>query len=244
MQKDILSAEPMKYPPPTTGFRKSLLNFIQSVTFTKFIQLMMILNLVVCSLFYDDANHNVEQFIDFVTYFVTFIYLIEMILKIIVFGLRGYFAYHEHRFQCFISLNMLLNLLISYGFGKYFLSIVGGQKITRLLLILKVFGVLRIIGELPNVENILIVFLFSWKYILNIMVLLLSSYMIFAIIGCNLFPTVQTGDVVNEYVNFKNIFYGLMTLFKCATMDDWGAVMMDLYKLEPNCIPNVNCGSS
>lgn len=244
MQKNILAAEPMRFPPPTHGHKKTLHSFLESFTFTKFIQAIMLLNLVTCSLFHDDESIENKQLIDTVTYFVSFIYFVEMLLKMIVFGVRGYFAYPNHRFQFFISFNLLLNLLIAYGLDQYLKTLGFGEKTTRLLLILKVFGVLRIIGELPNIKNILIVLVFSWRYILNIMVLLLSSYMIFAIIGCSLFPNVQTGDVVDDYVNFKNFFYALMTLFKCATGDDWGSIMFDLYKTEPNCIPDIDCGSS
>ena len=244
MQRTILIAEPKKYPPPTTGFQKTLYSFLQSVTFTRFIQLIMILNIVACSLYYDDESSKNKQLIDLFTYFVTCIYAIEMLLKVIVFGVRGYFTYTDHVFQSLITFTMILNLLISYGFKSYITKLGVGEKMTRLFLILKVFGVLRIVGELPNIKNILTVLTFSWKYIFNIMILLISSFMIFAIIGCNLFPNVQTGQVVNEYVNFKNFFYGLMTLFKCATGDDWGTVMMDLFKTPPHCTPNVDCGSS
>ena len=240
MQKTILNSEPKIFPPPTHGLKKTLYSFLQSVTFTKFIQLMMILNLLICSFFTDDESPESKELIDFFTYFITFIYLLEMLMKIIVFGVRGYFTYSEHTFQFFIAFTMLLNLFISYGLKPYLIS---HEKLSRMFLILKVFGVLRIIGEMPNIKNMLTVVMFSWKYILNIMILLISSYMIFAIIGCNLFPNVHSGKVVNDYVNFKNFFYGLMTLFKCATGDDWGNVMLDLYKTPPNCVEDVDCGS-
>ena len=244
LQKIILNSEPKKFPPPTSGFRKDLYSFLKSVTFTKFLQLIMILNIVSCSLYYDDEPAKNTQIIDLFTYFITFIYLIEMLLKVIVFGVRGYFSYPQHKFQFFITFAMVLNLLVAYALNSFLKTKVLGDKGTRMLLILKVFGVLRIVGELPNIKNMLTVVMFSWRYILNIMVLLISSYMIFAIIGCNLFPNVQTGNVVNDYVNFKNFFYGLMTLFKCGSGDDWGTVMFDLYKTPPNCTPNVDCGSS
>lgn len=235
-----MNAEPKLYPPPTIGFRKTLNSFLNSSTFTRFIQLIMILNIISCSLFYDEESSKNLEMIDLCTYFITFIYLIEMLLKMMVFGMRGYFSYSELKFQFLITFAMVINLMVAYGLN----SSVLGEKLTRLLLILKVFGVLRIIGELPNIKNMLTVVIFSWKYILNIMVLMISSFIIFAIIGCNLFPNVETGNVVNDYVNFKNFFYGLQTLFKCATGDDWGDVSLDLGKTPPNCQPNVDCGSS
>lgn len=244
MQQTILIAEPKKFPPPVKGLKKTLYFFIKSVTFTKFIQLIMILNLISCSFHFDGQDSRYKEIIDLFRIFYTCIYFTEMILKVIVFGIHGYFTYTEHKFQFFILIAMFFNVLIDYGSNSFFEMLGFGEKITRMLLILKVFGVLRIIGELPNIKNMLTVLMFSWKYILNIMLLLISSYFVFAIIGCNLFKEVTTGKVINEYVNFKNIFYALMTLFKCTTGDDWGSVMFDLNKIKPNCTPEVDCGSS
>ena len=35
-----------------------------------------------------------------------------------------------------------------------------------------------------------------------------------------------------------------MTLFKCLTCDNWADIMLDFSKTPPNCIENVDCGSS
>ncbi len=52
------------------------------------------------------------------------------------------------------------------------------------------------------------------------MILIITHYF-YAVVGCALFSNINSpitaGTTLNDYVNFKNLFFAMMTLFKCTT---------------------------
>ena len=79
---------------------------------------------------------------------------------------------------------------------------------------------------------------------LNMGIILWIIIFIYSIYGCFLFSEVIQGKIVDDYINFKNFIYGMMTLFRCATAEDWIQIMKDHSKDLSNCIPSIDCGSS
>ena len=95
-----------------------------------------------------------------------------------------------------------------------------------------------------QMKNFFLNIWFILPILLNMMFLFVLVLFMFAILGCFMFEEVRSGEVVDDYVNFKNFLYAIMTLFKCSTADDWNKIMRDHSKYRPNCEPGVNCGSS
>ena len=83
----------------------------------------------------------------------------------------------------------------------------------------------------------------SWRLILNMVLLMFIVIFIYSVIGVYMFKGVHEGETINEFNNFKNLFYALMALFKCVTREQWFDLMFDLNKVPPHCEESVNCGS-
>ena len=67
---------------------------------------------------------------------------------------------------------------------------------------------------------------FSFPTILNMLMLLLMNYLLFALVACYLFDkTVVSKDYENEIYGFRNFHVALITLFRCSTGEDWPSVM-------------------
>ena len=64
--------------------------------------------------------------------------------------------------------------------------------------------------------------------IMNVLSLILLIFLIYAIYGCHLFGNINKGDYIDDYINFKNFFYAMMTLFKISTVDNWFPIMNDI----------------
>jgi hypothetical protein len=51
--------------------------------------------------------------------------------------------------------------------------------------------------------------------------ILVTTHYFYAVVGCALFNDINTPITaranLDDYVNFKNLFYAIMTLFKCTT---------------------------
>ena len=61
----------------------------------------------------------------------------------------------------------------------------------------------------------------------NVLCLLLLFFFVYTIIGCYLFSEVPKGINIDDYVNFKNFLFGMMTLFKLSTGDNWTATAFE-----------------
>ena len=68
---------------------------------------------------------------------------------------------------------------------------------------------------------------FSLPMTFNIMSLLLIVLYIYTIFGCEFFNEFR----VDDYINFKDFNYAIMTLFKISTADDWENIMFNLMEI-------------
>ena len=87
---------------------------------------------------------------------------------------------------------------------------------------LRIGRLLRLVKKLNGMLRLLQTLLLSLPMAFNVFALLLLIFFIYTIIGCSLFGD----DPVDDYVNFNNFLFGMMTLFKCSTTDNWSSTMM------------------
>lgn len=70
-------------------------------------------------------------------------------------------------------------------------------------------------------------------------------YFIFAVLATFLFGKITKGEVIDEYTNFTNFSYAMLTLIRMSTGEDWNYIMYDCMRTEEdNCIDGVDCGLS
>lgn len=86
--------------------------------------------------------------------------------------------------------------------------------------------------------------LFTLPSLINVGSLLLLVFFIYAILGVFLFKDVTEGEVITKYANFHNFTKALVTLFRCATGEDWGIFVFDLGNNGPDCVEGKTCGAS
>ena len=65
--------------------------------------------------------------------------------------------------------------------------------------------------------------------------LLFLVMFITAVLGCFLFKSTIHGVVIEpKYMNFKNVGFALVTLFRCSTGENWHQIMEDLIQDRQN----------
>lgn len=76
---------------------------------------------------------------------------------------------------------------------------------------------------------------FSLPYLMKILSLFVAILLCYAYAGCYLFGNIERGEIMDEWLNFKNVFLAMLTLFKCATRNNWRIIFLDCTDHNPYC---------
>jgi len=181
------------------------------------------------------------SFLNALTFVLTGIYVYETALKIISFGFLEYFTDRWHLSQFVITSVYIFSSMVIFLQPANINNI--NPKYLSLFSLFKIAGLFRILERLKGLQRLFLTLNFHSHNIKNILFLFLLTLTIYTVIGCYMFKDVKEGKIINDYVNFKNFLYGMMTLIRCFTANSWPNVMNDVGKYD-NCQPNINCGSS
>ncbi|XP_046858166.1 two pore channel protein 1-like [Xenia sp. Carnegie-2017] len=154
----------------------------------------------------------------------TSIYTVEALLKLLAFGIRGYFDSFWNWFDLSVT---ILNILESFDTGLTFAIFL---RPIRLLLLFKLFKTYRVIFDslrilLPSLVNLGIV--------------IILFYYFFAIIGMEIFAGVdlksccRNDSILYQYEengyyylnNFNNFYHSFVTLFELTAVNNWHVIM-------------------
>ncbi|CAG9531711.1 unnamed protein product [Cercopithifilaria johnstoni] len=188
-----------------------------------------------------------RQFLTFAGYVFTVIFTIEMSMKVVANGcLLGKDAYFKDGWNILdgalviISLiNIVFELLVHIDSPKIF-------GVIRVLRLLRALRPLRVINRAPGVKLVVMTLISSLKPIGNIVLICCTFFIIFGILGVQLFkgmmfhcvgPNISNVTTradclmdprnrwVNHRYNFDNLGQALMSLFVLSSKDGWVAIM-------------------
>ncbi|KAH7711781.1 Protein CCA-1 a [Aphelenchoides avenae] len=180
-------------------------------------------------------------------YIFTFIFTVEMTLKVIANGcFLGSGAYFKDGWNVLdgvlviISLiNVIMELFVSGDSPKIF-------GVIRVLRLLRALRPLRVINRAPGVKLVVMTLISSLKPIGNIVLICCTFFIIFGILGVQLFKGMMyhcvgpdIGNItskaeclhdprnkwVNHRYNFDNLGQALMSLFVLSSKDGWVSIM-------------------
>ncbi len=183
---------------------KKLSNFVQSSGFSNFILLVIILNAITMGIEVSvDSSSDVAHVISMLDTVFLGIYVIELLLKFIVFKV-GFF---KDAWNVFDLLIVITSLLSSMSFLAVF----------RVLRVFRVFRSLRSLRLVSSVGKLRVIITAIGKSLPSIAwtgVLLLIIYYIFSILGTTLFA--------QEFPDwFGDIPKSMYTLFQVMTLESW-----------------------
>ncbi|VDM64230.1 unnamed protein product [Angiostrongylus costaricensis] len=192
--------------------------------------------------------HSVERkFLTFSSYVFTLIFTVEMAMKVIANGcVLGRGAYFKDGWNILdgilviISLvNVLFELFATGDSPKIF-------GVIRVLRLLRALRPLRVINRAPGVKLVVMTLISSLKPIGNIVLICCTFFIIFGILGVQLFKGMMFHCVgpdisnvtnkadclldprnkwVNHRYNFDNLGQALMSLFVLSSKDGWVSIM-------------------
>jgi len=234
---------------PTNTFRKWMVTIYTNKWFDRVVLTFILLNCIVMALerpnLSDDST--LKKVIDVCMYIFLAIFTIEMFIKVIALGLcfgrNSYLRSAWNVMDGFLVVISWVDVIVTLTTNTES-SILGVLRVFRALRTLRP---LRVISRAPGLKIVVETLISSLRPIGNIVLIAATFFIIFGILGVQLFkgkfyhcneasyPDVVTKEDcqsqgftwVNKEYNFDNLAKALLTLFVFSTKDGWVTIMYD-----------------
>ena len=224
--------------PNKGSFQYYLREFADSNILNNTIMGCIVFNFLAMALSYEGCNATYELILNVSNYFFTGVFIVECIIKIMAYGLEGYFHTNWNRFDFFIVFVSILEIIFESIsiVDSIFLKKYQINKILKVLRVLRVFRLIKIVKGLDKVIETL-----SWSLsaLANVFILMVIIYGIFSALGCFFYNEIKYDNYkdnlyyMNEYYNLDNFYYAFLLTFRCTTGENWNNIMMELAYIDP-----------
>ncbi|CAD8187083.1 unnamed protein product [Paramecium octaurelia] len=235
--------------PPTSGIRKISSDITSSATLQKCLFLLLWVDFIILLMFTSEMSDEYFRAINDVHNALSGIYLVWIILLFLALGVNRFFDNYWRRFYFFLIVIAIIDFVADYSVDWimiYYKSTPNdsGYQLLRLFFSLRSLRIILIFQGFINLQRLINVILFALPYLGKIFSILIITMLVFALFGCQLFGTIDKGQVLDDQLNFMTAASAMMTLFKCASGDDWRTVMTDTMHYNPLCWEDPKyCGS-
>lgn len=195
--------------------RTPLFRLATNVWFDLAISMLIILNIIVMAMWFYQYPSAYGTFLDTASYTFTALFVIEAIIKIVGLGPTQYFSVRWNAFDFLIVLGSVIGIPLSTTFDPTVLRIFRTARIVRVVKsvsgLKSLFASITIaLAPLANVGGLVALFLF-----------------VFSIMAMHMFGQIAWDDqgYINRYSNFDTFPIAMLTLFRCATGEDWNKIM-------------------
>ncbi|KAF6123394.1 calcium voltage-gated channel subunit alpha1 H [Phyllostomus discolor] len=250
---------------PQNRFRASCQKIIAHKMFDHIVLVFIFLNCITIALERPDIDPGSTErvFLSISNYIFTAIFVAEMMVKVVALGLvSGDHAYLQS------SWNVLDGLLVLVSLVDIVVAMAsaGGAKILgilRVLRLLRTLRPLRVISRAPGLKLVVETLISSLRPIGNIVLICCAFFIIFGILGVQLFKGkfyycegADTRNIstraecraahyrwVRRKYNFDNLGQALMSLFVLSSKDGWVNIMydgLDAVGIDQQPVPNHN----
>ncbi|CAD8121632.1 unnamed protein product [Paramecium sonneborni] len=245
----IIKDFPLYSSPPTSTIRRFSSNLTNNNTVQKLMFCLLLFDLLVLLLFFTEMEDDFFRALNETHNSLTYIYILWNIFLFLALGVNRFFDNHWRRFYFFLITIAIIDIIADYESDwalVYFRSSPAdsGYQFLRLFFALRCLRIILIFQGLINLQRLMRVMVFALPFLGKIFSLLIITMYIFALLGCHLYGQLEKGQVMDDQINFKNVAQAMLSLFKCASGDDWRTIMTDTIFYNPYCDENeIYCGS-
>ncbi|XP_045075163.1 voltage-dependent T-type calcium channel subunit alpha-1H-like [Coregonus clupeaformis] len=148
----------------------------------------------------------------------TCMFLLEMMFKLLAFGLFGYI---KNPYNIFDSVIVIISVWEIVGQAD------GGLSVLRTFRLLRV---LKLVRFLPALRRQLVVLMKTMDNVATFCTLLMLFIFTFSILGMHLFGCkfnlqMENGDTIPDRKNFDSLLWAIVTVFQILTQEDWNVVL-------------------
>jgi hypothetical protein len=215
-QKQNTDKEEMVRVEPKFFIRKYIFRLVHHRYFEFFIMFCIFMNIFIMVLQHDGQPASLTSYSETLSTSFTWIFVFEMLLKIVALLPKKYWRDPWNRFDFFIVVGSIPEM-----FG---LDMGPGTTVFR------TFRMGRMFKMLQNAKGLRALFaamINSAGALANVGSLLFLLMFIYSVLGMNLFGELEHGQFINEYNNFQNFGNGLLLLFRIFSGDAWSQIMVD-----------------
>ena len=200
--------------PPTNGFRLVCYKFAMHKSVETIVSSAIIANTLTLMAEHYPMDSGLITAFDSVNMIFLIIFTLELVIKLIGMGGRGYFNYSNWN-----RLDASIVFLSWFAYAAEGLSVFSGGRALRVL------RLLLLLRNTSTLQTLLRTLILSLPPAMNITTLLVLVLFVFGIIGIQLFGGLAQGAVnvaaINEYDNFDSIVPAMRVLFQIATGQDF-----------------------
>jgi len=175
------------YQIPKNKFRRFLMKIVKQKSFDAFMIFCIICNVVILAMTYDDDPNYYEVILEDLNLFFTSCFITELCIKIIALGPRGYFFTGWNRFDCFVVIVGILELILNAFVNSSLSFLRVGPQIARIFRVARVFRIVKLFKSFKNLKKLLLIIEFIMPSVSVIFALLILFYFISTVLACQLF---------------------------------------------------------
>lgn len=208
-------------------YRKLVYSCISHTYFEIFMTLVIGFNAISLSADYYEAGDSYSKSIEGINLACTYIFIIECAMKLFALGFTEYFYYHWNKFDFFVVLASIANLIAEQNSSSNLAFLRFAPQLIRIVRVLRITKIFRVFNFLRPLQHLIIVVSYALPNIINVLLLLSLIFMIFSILGSFLFGGINSGRIIDDYTNFNNFHQSLFTLWRVSTGEDYPLIMYD-----------------
>lgn len=206
---------------------------VKSGIFDNGMTFAVLLNTITLSVQHYGQSQEVSDILDMFNDYFTWIFIYEMISKLLAIGVSKYCADRMNYLDGGVVLLSVFEMLAEW--------ILEGQdvgmsafKAVRLFRTFRVFRIARLLRALESMQTILGVMARSYKSFIYITMLMFLFIFIYALLGMSLFGGKFNYDDGVPRGNYDSFPIAIITVFQVLTMENWQTVLFDSMRGEIN----------
>ncbi|ERE64227.1 voltage-dependent L-type calcium channel subunit alpha-1F [Cricetulus griseus] len=226
-----LKAQPLRRYIPKNPHQYRVWAAVNSAAFEYLMFLLILLNTVALAMQHYEQTAPFNYAMDILNMVFTGLFTIEMVLKIIAFKPKHYFADAWNTFDALIVVGSVVDIAVTEVNNGGHLGESSEDSSRISITFFRLFRVMRLVKLLSKGEGIrtlLWTFIKSFQALPYVALLIAMIFFIYAVIGMQMFGKValQDGTQINRNNNFQTFPQAVLLLFRCATGEAWQEIML------------------
>ncbi|XP_062398037.1 voltage-dependent L-type calcium channel subunit alpha-1D [Sardina pilchardus] len=232
-----LKAQPIKIYIPKNPSQLKFWKIINSSQFEYIMFLLIMLNTLTLAVQHYQQSKMFTSIMDILNLIFTIVFTVEMIIKLLALRTYHYFIDAWNSFDALIVVGSVLDIMVSELSVSATISISNcvpkgeGESSKVSITFFRLFRVMRLVKLLSKGEGIrtlLWTFVKSLQALPYVGLLIAMIFFIYAVIGMQTFGKVAIDDAtaINRNNNFQQFFMAVLSLFRCATGEQWQDIML------------------
>ncbi|XP_072568642.1 voltage-dependent T-type calcium channel subunit alpha-1H isoform X3 [Paramormyrops kingsleyae] len=199
-------------------FQEKLKRIVESKYFNRGIMIAILINTLSMGIEYHEQPDELTDVLEISNIVFTSMFALEMLLKLLAFGLFGYI---RNPYNIFDGIIVVISVWEIIGQSD------GGLSVLRTFRLLRV---LKLVRFLPALRRQLVVLMKTMDNVATFCMLLMLFIFIFSILGMHLFGCkfslkMENGDTIPDRKNFDSLLWAIVTVFQILTQEDWNMVL-------------------